>query len=150
MWPLLSDINLPGRFSEEFVRGEWIDDGAEVGATFRGHHRHEAVGEGSVVCTVTAMEPARVLEWTVGDVNFEVARWRFDLEPAGAQGSRLRFSAEMGPAPSGFAPAIERMPEREEDIVAGRLGQSAANMQRTVDGIKELAENTRDDVAHEG
>jgi len=146
VWPLLCDINLPGRFSEEFVRGEWIDDGPAVGATFRGHNRHEVVGEWSVVCTVTAMEPERVFEWTVGDVDFKAARWRFDLEPAGEQASRLRFSAEMGPAPSGLTPAIERMPDREEDIVARRLGEWTANMQRTVDGITELAEQTSEGV----
>ena len=49
VWPLLCDINLPGRFSEEFVRGEWIDDGPAGGATFRGHNRHEMVGEWCVL-----------------------------------------------------------------------------------------------------
>jgi hypothetical protein len=140
VWPLLCDINLPSRFSEEFVRAEWLDDGPAIGATFRGHNRHEVVGEWSVVCTVTAMEPERVFEWTVGDVGFKAARWRFDLEPAVDGGSTLRFGAEMGPGPSGLTPAIERMPDREDDIVARRLGEWAANMRRTVAGIKELAE----------
>ncbi len=140
VWPLLCDINLPGRFSEEFVRAEWLEDGPAIGATFRGHNRHEVVGEWSVVCTVTALEPERVFEWTVGDVDSRAARWRFDLDPTGDGGSTLRFSAEMGPGPSGLTPAIERMPEREEDIVARRLGEWTANMQRTIDGIKDLAE----------
>lgn len=140
VWPLLCDINLPGRFSDEFVRAEWLDDGPKVGATFRGHNRHAVVGEWSAICTVTAMENERVFEWTVGDVDFKAARWRFDLEPAGDDGSTLRFSAEMGPAPSGLTLAIERRPDREDDIVARRLGEWAANMQRTIDGIKDLAE----------
>ncbi len=142
VWPLVLDIDLPSRFSEEFVRAEWLDDGPAVGATFRGHNRHEVVGEWSVVCTVTAMEPERVFEWTVGDVEFKAARWRFDLEPVDDGRSSLRFSAEMGPAPSGLTPAIERMPDREEEIVARRLGEWRANMQRTVEGIKELAETS--------
>ncbi|MBL6759985.1 MAG: hypothetical protein ISQ15_04865 [Ilumatobacteraceae bacterium] len=62
------------------------------------------------------MELERVFEWTVGDVDFKAARWRFDLESAGEQASRLRFSAEMGPAPSGLTPAIERMPDREAEV----------------------------------
>lgn len=142
VWPFLCDINVPGRFSAEFVRAEWLDDGPAIGATFRGYNRHEVVGEWSVVCTVTAMEPERAFEWTVGDVDFKAARWRFDLEPAGDDGATLRFSAEMGPGPSGLTPAIERMPDREDDIVARRLGEWTANMQRTIDGIKELAEAT--------
>jgi hypothetical protein len=109
------------------------------GATFRGYNRHQAVGEWNAVCTGIAMEVERVFEWTVGDVGFKAARWRFDLEPTD-DGSTLRFSAEMDPGPSGLTPAIERMPDREDDIVARRLGEWTANMQRTVDGIKRLAE----------
>lgn len=142
VWPLLCDIDLPSRFSEEFVRAEWIDDGPAPGATFRGYNRHRVVGEWNVVCTVTAFEPEQIFEWTVGDVDHKAARWRFDLLPDADGGSTLRFSAEMGPGPSGLTPAIEQMPDREDDIVARRLGEWTANMQRTVDGIKGLAEGT--------
>jgi len=140
VWPLLCDINVPGSFSEEFERAEWIDEGPALGASFRGYNRHEVVGEWSAVCTVTALVENECFEWTVGDVDFKAAKWRFDLAPD-AGGSKLKFSAEMGPAPSGLTPAIERMPEREEDIVAKRIGEWTANMQRTIEGIKALAEN---------
>ena len=49
----------------------------------------------------------------------------------------------MGPAPSGLSIAIEAMPEKEERIVARRLDEFRANMQATVEGIKELAEAAR-------
>lgn len=139
VWPYLCDINLPASFSQEFVRAEWIDDGPALGATFRGYNEHEVVGEWSVVCTVTDMRENECFEWTIGDVDNKVARWRFELAPAD-NGSRLRFCAEMGPGPSGLTPAIERMPDREEDIVARRLSEWKANMIRTIEGIKELAE----------
>ena len=35
VWPLVCDINLPGRFSKEFVRAEGLEDGPALGATFR-------------------------------------------------------------------------------------------------------------------
>ncbi len=92
---------------------------------------------------MTAFEPERIFEWTVGDPESKAARWRYDLEPT-ARGSRLRFRAEMGPGPSGLTPAIERMPDREEDIVAGRLREWTGNMTRTVEGIKGLAERSPD------
>ncbi len=144
VWPFVCDINVPGSFSEEFQRAEWIDPGPALGATFRGYNRHKVVGEWNVVCTVTALEPERTFEWTVGDVEYKAARWRFDLAPADT-GSTLRFSAEMGPAPSGLTPAIERMPDREEEIVARRLSEWTANMRRTIEGIKDLAENAERD-----
>ena len=141
VWPFLCDINVPGQFSEEFIRAEWIDEGPAVGATFRGYNRHELVGEWNLVCTVTACVDQERFEWTIGDVDFKVARWRFDLEPT-ESGSTLKFSAEMGPAPSGLTPAIKSMPDKEEEIVAGRLAEWTDNMRRTVEGIKGLAEGT--------
>ena len=148
VWPLLCDINVPASFSPEFQGAEWIDDGPALGARFRGRNRHEAVGEWSVVCTVTDLDPHRVFEWTVGDVADKVARWRFELEPDGA-GSSLRFHAEMGPGRSGLTPAIERMPDREEELVAARLAEWTANMQRTLDGIKDLADAQPIPPAHD-
>ncbi|MEM8925693.1 MAG: SRPBCC family protein [Actinomycetota bacterium] len=139
VWTLVSDINTPAGFSREFQRAEWIDDGPAEGATFRGYNKHEVVGEWNVVCTVTACQPGTAFEWTIGDLANKTARWRFDLAPADG-GSTLRFSAEMGPGPSGLTPAIERMPDREDDIVARRIGEWTDNMQRTVEGIKQLAE----------
>ena len=45
-----------------------------------------------------------------------------------------------GPAPSGLSIAISAMPEKEERIVARRLGEFEANMRATLDGVKRLAE----------
>jgi hypothetical protein len=140
VWPLLCDINAPAEFSQEFQGAEWIDEGPALGATFRGRNQHKVVGEWNAVCTVTAMEEEQAFEWTVGDVDHRAARWRFDLEPDG-EGTLLSFSAEIGPAPSGLTPAIERMPDREEDIIAKRMGEHNANMRRTVEGYKRLAES---------
>lgn len=139
VWPVVSDINTPAAFSDEFVGAEWIDAGPSMGATFRGHNRRDDFGDWEVLCTVTACEPDSVFEWTVGDLDDKVSKWRFDIAADGAT-SRLRFSAEMGPGRSGLTPAIERMPDREDDIVARRLEQWTANMQRTVDGIKSIVE----------
>ncbi|MGI9597174.1 MAG: hypothetical protein ACR2QK_13505 [Acidimicrobiales bacterium] len=102
------------------------------------------MGEWSATCAVSALEPERVFEWTLagGQPPQKAARWCFDLSPETDGGSRLRFTAEMGPGPSGLTPAIERMPDREEEIVARRLSEWNANMIRTIEGIKALAEGT--------
>lgn len=139
VWPLVSDISLPAQFSPEFQGADWVDDGPALGATFHGHNKHQFVGEWTTTSTVTAYEDGAVFEWTVGDLENKTARWRFDLAPDG-DGSTLRFSAEMGPGPSGLTMAIRQMPDREEEIVANRLGEWTGNMQATLDGIKGLAE----------
>jgi hypothetical protein len=46
----------------------------------------------------------------------------------------------MGPGPSGLTPAIEKMPDKEERIIARRLEEWQANMAATLSGIKGLAE----------
>mgnify|MGYP003545335547 CR=1 FL=1 len=47
----------------------------------------------------------------------------------------------MGPGSSGTAAAIEARPEKEARILRRRLDDVRVNMQRTVDGIKVLAES---------
>ena len=67
------------------------------------------------------------------------ARWRFRLEPA-KSGVNLTFWAQIGPARSGLSRAIDAMPDKEERIVARRLDEHRANMVKTIEGIKALAE----------
>ena len=147
VWPLLVDINTPAAFSQEFQGADWVeppgDDGPKVGDRFRGRNKHKVVGEWSASCEVSDLAAEQVFEWTVfgGDPPQKAARWRYDLAADG-DGSTLRFSAQMGPGPSGLTPAIEAMPDREEDIVARRLSEWNGNMVRTIEGIKALAEGS--------
>jgi uncharacterized protein YndB with AHSA1/START domain len=143
VWPLVSDIDLPSRFSEEFQGGGWLDDarGAAVGARFKGRNRHEAAGEWETTSIVVACDPERVFAWAVGDPDHPSATWRFELRPEGV-GTRLTQHATLGPGPSGLSAVIERMPDREERIIERRLDEHRTNMLRTIEGIKTLAEAT--------
>jgi hypothetical protein len=141
VWELVTDINLPARFSSEFQGARWLGGatGPALGARFAGRNRHPAAGEWETTCVVVACEPRRVFAWAVGDPSHPSATWRFEVvEEAG--GVRLRQWAQIGPAPSGLTPAIEAMPDKEERIVARRLEEHRTNMQANVDGIKALAE----------
>ena len=134
VWALVSDATTPVRFSEELQAVRWIDD-----ERFVGRSAHPAIGEWETTCTVVTREPEREFGWVVGDPAHPSAAWRFTLEPAGA-GTLLRQWMRMGPAPSGLTPAIEARPDKEERIIARRLDEHRANMQTTVEGIKQLAE----------
>jgi hypothetical protein len=143
LWALVTDIELPARFSSELQGAEWLDEtGPAVNARFVGRSAHPAIGQWETTCVVTRLDDDRVFEWAVGDPDHPSARWRFELEPT-EDGVVLRQWCQIGPAPSGLTPAIEAMPDKEERIVARRLEEFRANMQATVAGIKALAEAGR-------
>ena len=144
VWALVTDINVPARFSGEFLGAEWADaeasdSGPRLGARFVGRNQHVSRGEWETTSWVNRYEPLREFGWAVSDPDHPSATWWFEL--AGSDGAvRLRHSARMGPAPSGVTSAIEAMPDKEERIVARRLEEWERNMRATLEGIKKQAE----------
>ncbi|WP_433502021.1 SRPBCC family protein [Pseudonocardia halophobica] len=140
VWPAVVDVEaMPGQ-SPEVRRVEWLEGGAPaVGARFRGHSAHDALGEWSTVSHVVECEEPRVFAWAVEDPENPTATWRFTLEPADG-GTRLRQWMRMGPARSGLSLAIDRMPDKEQKIVFVRLREFEANMTGTVEAIKKRVE----------
>lgn len=142
VWPLVTDLDLPARFSTEFLGATWDSDERGVGAGFHGRNQHRAIGEWTVPCFVDAREERRVFAWCTSDRDRPGARWRFELEP-GPGRTRLRFSYRIGPGVSGTSMAITANPGKESRVLRRRLDEVQANMQQTVDGIKDLAEAAR-------
>ena len=141
VWDLVTDINLPARFSDEFQGAEWLDSvPPDLGSRFVGRNRHGAVGEWEMTCTVTWFEPLRSFGYAVNNVDSPAARWRFDLVPR-ADGTRLTMWAQMGPGRSGVSYLIRRNPDQEDQIITIRLEQWRTNMEATVLGIKQVAEH---------
>jgi hypothetical protein len=134
VWALISDIHTPVRFSQELLEVRWI-----TGTQFVGRSCHSAIGEWETTCTVVASVPEQTFSWVVGEPDHPSAQWRFTMEP-GDVGVRLHQWMRMGPAPSGLTPAILSMPDKEERIIARRLDEHRHNMEATVQGIKQLAE----------
>ena len=144
VWALVSDIGLSSRFSTEVSGVEWLDGatGPSTGARFVGHSAHDAIGEWSTTCIVTGFEPERLFEWSVigrdGDVS---SIWRYTITAATETPPvRLDYWFQMGPGRGGLNYAIEQMPDKEERIVARRLEEHRANMDRVLAGVKALAE----------
>jgi uncharacterized protein YndB with AHSA1/START domain len=139
VWELVSDIELPARFSEEFLGASWVGEGPAVGASFVGRSSHPTVGEWEAESFVEVYEEGRRFGWATVDLSNPGSRWCFALEPVDG-GTRLRFSMSIGPGPSGLSIAIEAMPDKEPRILERRLTEHHANMTRTLRGIAELAE----------
>ncbi len=139
VWELVTDINLPARFQDEYLGGRWIDtDGPSLGAQFRGSN---ARGERAWETTswITGYVPGEEFTWSVSDPDVPGATWGFRLDEAG-DGTRLVFRRVLGPGPSGLTRMIAADPDNEEAIIAARDAEHRRHMQAVVDGIKALAE----------
>ena len=86
-----------------------------------------------------------MLAWHVSDPAQPSAQWRFELEPLGS-GTRLRQHVTMGPGMSGTARAMAQQPEQAQQILTQRRDQLRRNMERTTQGIKQLAEAPSEDA----
>ncbi len=141
VWPLVTEIMTPSQFGTELQEATWDDPerGACLGARFRGRNFHPARGEWETTSTIVDFEPEQRFGWAVGDPDEPSALWRLELAPDG-DGTRLRYWAQMGPGPSGTTSLIEKMPDKEERIIARRLQEWETNMTATISGIKQLAE----------
>lgn len=139
VWDLVSDIDVPGRFSAEFLGARWEGDGPALGAGFVGRNTHPDVGEWEITSYLHAYEPGRSFGWATVDLANPGSRWRFDLEPTDV-GTCLRFALSLGPGPSFLTIVIDKMPDKEDRIIRRRLREHHANMARTVAGIAALAE----------
>lgn len=142
LWSLISDIDVATRFSTESQGAEWQGPERGLGARFTGRNRHDIAGEWELPCTVDVYDEPTSFGWRTSDPERPGARWRFDLEPAGTK-TRLRFRYTMGPGASGTTAAITSKPDKEGRILRRRLDEVQANMQRTVEGIRDAAESAR-------
>lgn len=140
VWEVVTDISVLPRFSEELQSIEWAEgfSQAGLGAQFLGTNRHEAIGEWTVRCHIIEFEPRRIFGWAVHDVDNPAASWRFELTPI-PEGTRLSYTARIGPGRSGVTWLISREPDRADEIIANRLEVFRSGMTVTLAGIRDLA-----------
>ena len=84
VWALVSDVTRIGEFSPETFEAKWTkgSTGPEPGATFSGHVKRNGVGPTYwSPCRVTACEPEKVFEFSVGTDAITVNNWGYRLEP---------------------------------------------------------------------
>ena len=141
VWPYISDITFPPRFSDEATEARWADDVTEpaVGARFIGANSNSYIGDWELDCFIDRCEVNKEFGWVTSDADNPGARWRFEsIGIAGA--TRLRFSVVLGPGPSGLTQAIAGRPDKEDRILAGRIGELRANMTKVSEAVRDVVE----------
>ena len=139
VWELVSDIELPARFSDEFVGAEWTEPPG-LGARFEGRNDRGDIGGWKTICTVSAWSPGQAFEWTVGDIDAPTAIWRFDIVET-SNGSKLTMTARLGAGRSFLRAVVRRYPDQAERLVERRMEEWRANMRATVEGVRALLQN---------
>ncbi|MEU1486938.1 SRPBCC family protein [Streptomyces sp. NPDC005752] len=152
VWGVLADVEAMAGWSPELMAVEWQDGATSPAAAARyiGHNENPVNGRWRTIAHFTEFDPVRTLTWCVLDVDGRygepaedpdrrMATWSFTLAPD-ADGVVLRQSVTIGPGPSGVNAYIERTPEKEEAIIAYRIGELGKGMDATLQGIKNAAE----------
>jgi hypothetical protein len=142
VWELVTDIALMPELSRELLGVQWAEgfSGPAVGAQFLGRNRNPVIGEWTTCSTIVAFDEHERFGWAVGDPESPAATWLFELTPI-AEGTRLSYTARLGPGPSGVTMLIAREPHRGAEIVSRRLGQWRTGVAATLAGIRDRAEN---------
>jgi len=141
VWEVATDITLMPQLSAELLSVDWAEgfSGPGLGAQFFGRNRNPVVGEWTTLSTVVTFDEHERFGWAVGDPASPAATWTFELTPI-AKGTRLRYTACLGPGPSGVTMLIAREPHRSAEIVSRRLGQWRKGVAATLAGIRDRAE----------
>ncbi|MEH1098912.1 SRPBCC family protein [Micromonospora sp. CPCC 205561] len=155
VWELVTDIELPARFSPELQRVRWLDDrqGPTLGARFEGYNHHPALGEWRTISHIVQLDEPRLIGWVVldpdnrfgggtADPEHPGASWQFRLT-AEDGGCRLSHSVRIGPGRTGLSLIIDQAPEQEEEIIERRTAALREGMTATLHGIRNLAEKPR-------
>ena len=141
LWLLVSDIHLPARFSSEFAGAEWLEGATgPARARFVGHNAHPAAGQWDTVSTISAFEPGATLRVVGRRSGRAIVNMAVHPASGGCRHEGIQWM-RMGPARSGINPAIDAMPDKEDRILRRRLDEHKANMEATLQGIKQLAES---------
>lgn len=134
VWELVSDLPGMGRFSPEATGGRWVSGGGPVvGAVFAGSNA-QGSRRWSTRAKVVRSEPGRAFAFDVSSFGLPVARWAYELQPAGPDGCTV---SETWLDRRG---TLVRLGGRFLTGVGDRASYAAESMRTTLDRVREVAE----------
>lgn len=139
VFALLTDVERTGGLGPENARNVWESDARGVGAVFRGtNDRDGRVWE--VPCSVVEHVPPSRFAYAVGDPARPSATWSYDLAPV-TGGTRVVQRFVHGPGMTYLRRAVEKHPDREAELVAGRLAELERGMRATLQAVGALLQD---------
>ncbi|MEU0565293.1 SRPBCC family protein [Nonomuraea sp. NPDC005983] len=135
VYEVITDFDSLASWNAECLNARWIGEVKEArpGARFVGDNRNGA-RSWSTTCTVTAAEPGRTFAYQVRAAGvMDIAIWRFDLTPT-AGGCLVEQKTWNIARP--WMKTVGRLVTQVPD----RAGHNRANMVRTLEGLKRVAE----------
>lgn len=137
VWDLLTDVERMAGLGPEHFRARWLSPAPAVGARFEGWNRIGDL-EWDVICVVTAYRPPEFIEWNVGEGPHPSSTWSYELTQVADGSSVVTQRFRHGTGWSGVSQAIERHPERADQIVAHRSDTLRTNMALTLEAAARL------------
>ncbi len=130
VFALLTDVERMAGLGPEHSHAQWRDDRRGVGAVFVGSNERDGRGW-NVPCHVVEHEPATRFAWSTGDPEQPSATWSYQLEPVEG-GTLVTQVFRHGPGFTYLRRFVEKYPEREQELVAGRAAELEQNMRRVL------------------
>jgi Polyketide cyclase / dehydrase and lipid transport len=131
LWPLVEDIVRLGRFSPEFVRGEWLGSArsAKSGARFRGFNRWGPL-RWSTDCEIVELDAPRRLVFDARHWSGATTRWSYELKSRGEVTTIIESFETID------SPALIHLLDR----LSGRPRRLRSGMAETVEALSRQAE----------
>lgn len=135
VWAAVTDISRMAERSDEVQKTEWVSgDGPDVGNVFQGYNKRESF-EWDVPCHVVTSDAPTTFAYTIFEPDNPSSTWTYSIEDVGGR-SRVTQTFQHGPNFSGVTMAIERNPDRRDDIVAGRSAALRDSMERGLEMLR--------------
>ena len=138
VWEVASNPTFLANFSTELQAIRVLGSGdVELGTQFEGDQLR-GDRRWTTISTVTGFQPEVFFEWTVGDLDHPVSKWRFLLDTH-ALGTTLTHQVVLCGGPSPLTDFITENPDRADATVHERLDTLRGRMAETVSGLMALA-----------
>ena len=136
VWDLLSDVERMAGLGPEHFSARWGDQARAVGARFEGSNRRDG-REWTAPCQVVVCERPSRFGWLVGLPEQPSSYWTYEIRSDG-EGTSVTQRFEHGRGFTFLRRAVDKYPDRADELIAARAAELKANMTAALTGAQAL------------